>query len=109
MSSLLKNSAAIQPFHFLFPKPPLFLSSSLLRQCCCPLEALACSFWVLQLPASIVLLPSQCHVSALRRVRSPLTIVKRETGVNSVAVSPGPPPFRAQLPRRRCQCNKELR
>lgn len=93
MSSLLKNSAAIQLFHFLLPKPPLFLSLSLLRQCRCLLRALDHSFLVLQLPASFVLLPSQCHVSALSRMGPPLTIVKRGTGARGAAVSPGPPPF----------------
>lgn len=69
-------------------------------------QALTHSFQAL--PALFVLQSSRHHVSAFHRVGSPLSTVKRDTGVSGAAGLPGPPRFPHQLPTQRCLCNKEL-
>lgn len=92
MSSLLKNSAAIQLFHFLFPEPLLFLSLPRLRQCRCLLRALTRSVSAPQLPA-VVLLPPHHHASALCG-RSPSAKPRRNANISPRAgsLSPDVPP-----------------
>lgn len=113
MSSLSKNSAAIQFFHFLFPQPMLFLPLPLWSRCHCLLLAPTLSLWAACTTVG-------CLHTLSSRPRSPtsrppilqgplLPVVRRGAGASRAEIWPGHLPPRAQLPMQSSLHNKELR
>lgn len=96
MSSLLKNSAAIQLF-------PLFISQTTTVPLLTPIEAVplpalgSCLHcFLLGAAAACTVCPPALAAPCLRPPQSrilPLIVIKRGTGMNRAAVSPRPPPF----------------
>mgnify|MGYP001855902582 CR=1 FL=1 len=109
MSSLSKNSAAIQLFHFLFPQSQLFLSFSLPSRHPCPLHAPTPSSNATGTTNTFHPPAPHSPTSRPSAQSTPSPAARRGTGANRAEILPRDLPPRAQLLMQSSPHNKDLR